>query len=57
MTPPTVPEADPNPCGCSCGCHNTTGHAGMYRGCRREAKWLPEYRVWACDDCLVTCDD
>lgn len=44
-------------CGCSCGCHNTTGHGGRYRGCRRKARWLPEYRVWACNECLVTCDE
>lgn len=47
---------DISPCGCTCGCHNISGHAGLYRGCRKPAGWLPLFRVWACDDCLVMCD-
>ena len=52
VTPPTTDRG----CGCSCGCHNTT-HTGQVSGCRNEAKWLPEYKVWACDGCLEVCDD
>ena len=55
--PPVSEKPSTEACGCSCGCHNTSGHAGMYHGCRNNAKWLPEYKVWACDSCLVTCDD
>lgn len=43
-------------CGCKCGCHNNRDCFGKRRGCRNEAEWLPEYKVWACKECLVTCD-
>ena len=45
----------PEACGCSCACHNSL-KLGEWMGCQNEAKWLEEYKVWACDDCLVFCD-
>lgn len=49
-------DEERKPCGCACGCHNRH-HTGIPDGCRNEAEWLPEHKVWACKECLVTCDD
>lgn len=40
-------------CRCECGCHNTD-HG---RGCRNEPEWVAWAEVWACSDCLATCDE
>ena len=45
---------DGNPdakCGCSCGCHSPNTD-----GCLKSPRWLPDDKVWACDNCVVMCD-